>query len=98
MISYLFFNHVYRAAEGAGMFRGRRPLYTNGKLDPATEGRDLPGLGRVDYATGRDIRTEADLNIQLTAPAIPQWRGYSTVPGEIYPKTRKWRHYALYRS
>jgi hypothetical protein len=77
-------NPIFRAAEAAGMFAGRRPLYTSGKLDPATERRDLPDLGVVDYATGHDIQTEVDY-VQLRSgdTAVAE---ILTIPGEIYPE------------
>lgn len=77
-------NSHFRAAEAAGVFAGRKPLYTNGKLDPATEKRELPDVGRVEYPTGRDIQTEVDY-IQLRAggTAVAE---ILTIPGEIYPE------------
>jgi hypothetical protein len=77
-------NSYFRAASAAGVFAGRKPLYTNGKLDPAMETRDLPDVGRVEYALGRDIQTEVDY-IQLRAggAAVAE---ILTVPGEIYPE------------
>ena len=48
-------NSHFRAAEAVGVFAGRKPLYTNGQLDPATEERDLPDVGRVKYPTGRQF-------------------------------------------
>ena len=57
-------NPNFRVAEAAGVFRGRKRLYTNGDPDPAVETRDLPELGRVQYATGQDIQTEVNY-IQL---------------------------------
>ncbi len=77
-------NPIFRAAIAAGVFAKRRPLYTNGKIDPATEMRDLPGLGRVKYAMGRDIQTEVDY-IQLRSAGATV-AGIVTVPGEIYPE------------
>jgi hypothetical protein len=77
-------NSHFRIAEAAGVFAGRKPFYTNGKPDPATEMRDVPEIGRVEYATGHDIETEIDY-VQLRA------RGrvvaeIVTIPGEIYPE------------
>jgi hypothetical protein len=77
-------NSHFRAAEAAGVFAGRKPLYTSGKLDPAKEERDLPELGRVEYSTGRDIQTEVDY-IQLRAGGNPVAE-ILTIPGEIYPE------------
>ena len=77
-------NPNFRVAEAAGVFAGRKPLYTNGDLDPASETRELPGLGPVNYATGRDIRTEVDY-IQLRSEGVPVAE-IVTIPGEIYPE------------
>jgi hypothetical protein len=77
-------NSLFRAAEAAGVFAGRKPFYTNGKLDPATEKHDLPEVGRVDYATGRDIQTEVDyIQLRSGATAVAE---IVTIPGEIYPE------------
>jgi len=77
-------NSHFRAAQAAGVFVGRKPLYSGGKLDPATEKRDLPELGRVECSTGRDIQTEVDY-IQLRASGAPVAE-VVTIPGEIYPE------------
>jgi hypothetical protein len=77
-------NPIFRAAIAAGVFAKRRPLYTDGKLDPATEMRNLPGLGQVQYATGSDIQTEVDYLQLLSADAVIA--ELLTVPGEIYPE------------
>jgi hypothetical protein len=77
-------NPTFRAAEAAGLFSGRRPLYANGSLDPATERRDLPGLGIVDYATGNDIRTEVDyIQFRSRGTAVAE---IATIPGEVFPE------------
>lgn len=77
-------NPIFRAAIAAGVFAKRRPLYTNGKLDPATEMRDLPGLGRVECATGSDIQTEVDyIQLRSVGTAVAE---ILTVPGEIFPE------------
>jgi hypothetical protein len=77
-------NELFRAAEAAGVFAGRKPFYTNGKLDAAAEKRDLPNVGRVEYSTGRNIQTEVDY-IQLRAGGTSVAE-IVTVPGEIYPE------------
>jgi len=77
-------NPIFRAAIAAGVFAKRRPLYTNGKLDPATELRDLSGLGHVECATGSDIQTEVDyIQLRSAGAAVAE---FLTVPGEIYPE------------
>ena len=66
------------------MFAGRKPLYTDGKLDPATEKRILPELGRVEYATGGDIQTEVNyIELRSGGRAVAE---IATLPGEIYPE------------
>src|SRR5215469_1880583 len=77
-------NTNFRIAEAAGVFAGRKPLYTNGHADPATEAREVPGLGRVNYATGHDIQTEVDY-VQLRTGGFPVAE-IVTIPGEIYPE------------
>jgi hypothetical protein len=77
-------NPHFRAAAAAGVFAGRKPLYTLGKLDPATEERNLPDVGRVEYATGRDIQTEVDyIRLRGGGTAVAE---IVTIPGEIYPE------------
>lgn len=77
-------NPLFRAAQAAGVFAARRPLYTNGKPDAGTEMRDLPNTGRVSVATGHDIRTEVDY-VQLRSGAGPVAE-IVAIPGEIYPE------------
>jgi len=77
-------NSHFRAAAAAGVFVGRKPLYSGGKLDPAKEKRDLPDLGRVEYATGHDIQTEVDY-VRLGAAGTTVAE-ILTIPGEIYPE------------
>jgi len=77
-------NSHFRMAQAAGVFAGRKPLYTNGQLDPATEVRDLPGVGRVKYPTGHEIQTEVDY-VQLRAGGAALAE-IVTIPGEIYPE------------
>ena len=77
-------NSRFRVAQAAGVFAGRKPFYTAGKLDPAVENRDLPALGRVPYAAGRDVQTEVDyIQLRSAGSAIAE---IVTIPGEIYPE------------
>jgi len=77
-------NSHFRAAEAAGVFHGRKPLYSSGKLDPATEKRELPDLGRVEFSTGQDIQTEVDyIQLRTGGAAVAE---VVTIPGEIYPE------------
>ena len=77
-------NSLFRAAEAAGVFAGRKRFYTNGKADLAAETRDLPGVGLVHYATGHDIKTEVDY-VQLRSGDTTVAE-IVTIPGEIYPE------------
>ncbi len=77
-------NPLFRAAEAAGVLKGRKPLYTNGKPDPQTQTRNLPNLGRVEFATGSDIRTEVDyVQLRSRGAAVAE---IVAIPGEIYPE------------
>src|SRR5262249_28930885 len=77
-------NTNFRIAEAAGVFAGRKPLYTNGDADPAAEKREVPGLGRVNYATGHAIQTEVNY-VQLRSDGFLVAE-IVTIPGEIYPE------------
>lgn len=77
-------NDRFRIAGVLGVYKGRKPLYTDGKLDSSTAEKDFPGLGHFKYATGHDTRTEVDY-IQLRNMGRPIAE-ISTVPGEIYPE------------
>lgn len=78
------FNMRFRQAEAAGIFLGRKPLFTDGKLDASTA--TLPGKsGPLSaYATGRDLQTELDY-IVLKRQGRPVAE-FITVPGEAYPE------------
>jgi hypothetical protein len=77
-------NERFRLAIAAGVFDNRRPLYTNGKLDPSTATRNLPGVGDVAFPLGHDIQTEVDY-VQLLSGgrAVAE---IATIPAEIYPE------------
>jgi len=77
-------NAHFRLAESAGVFAGRKPLFTDSKPDPSTEERDVTGVGRVRYPTGHDIQTEVDY-IQFRSRGRPVAE-IVTIPGEIYPE------------
>jgi hypothetical protein len=77
-------NSHFRAAQAAGVFAGRKPLYSGAKLDPAKEKRDLPDVGRVEYSIGRDIQTEVNyIQLRAAGTAVAE---VLTLPGEIYPE------------
>ena len=77
-------NDHFRAACAAGVFGGRKPLYTHGQLDPAVVEKEVPGMGMLKYSTGQDVRTEVSYIRLLTGGhAVAEM---VTVPGEIYPE------------
>jgi len=77
-------NDHFRAAGAAGVFAGRKPLYTQGRLDLATAERDFPDFGRRRVSTGHDVETEVDyLALKSGASIVAE---VVTVPGEIYPE------------
>jgi hypothetical protein len=76
-------NRRFRVAEAAGIFHGRKPLFTDGRLDTATG--DLPVDGHTArYATGQDLQSEVDY-ITLRARNHPIAE-IVTIPGEAYPE------------
>ncbi len=77
-------NDWFRVAGAAGIYRNRKPLYTDGKLDPATAEKDFPGYGKLKYATGKDTQTEVDY-VQLVAQGHVVAE-IASIPGEIYPE------------
>jgi len=77
-------NSLFRAAEASGVFVGRKPLYTNGEVDPTIEKRDLGDVGRGDYSIGNDVQTEVDyIQLRSGGAAVAE---IVTIPGEIYPE------------
>jgi len=77
-------NDRFRVGGVAGLYAGRKPLYTDGKLDPAIAEKEFPGYGKLKFATGHDTQTEVNY-IQLLAHG-KMAAEISTVPGEIYPE------------
>ena len=77
-------NDRFRLAEATGVFSGRKPLYTAGKLDRSTVKKVIPDVGEVEFPTGRDIQTEVDyIELRCRGHVVAQ---IVTVPGEIYPE------------
>lgn len=78
-------NMRFREAEGTGIFLGRKPLFTHGKLDASIA--ELPvgaGQGTVRYATGLDLESEVDyITLQRQGRPIAE---FVTIPGEAYPE------------
>jgi len=77
-------NDHFRMAEAAGVFRGRKPLYSEGRLDPSTSEKILPGGKRVRFPMGRDVQTEVDY-VQLRSKK-GLLAEMAAIPGEIYPE------------
>lgn len=77
-------NDRFRVAGAAGLFKGRKPLYTGGKLDLSSGEKDFPGYGRLKFAAGRDVETEVDYLVWLSRDRV--LAEIATVPGEIYPE------------
>ena len=77
-------NDGFRVGGALGVYQGRKPLYTDGKLDPAIVEREVSGFGKMKYATGHDLQTEVDY-LQLRIAGKLQAE-IATVPGEIYPE------------
>jgi hypothetical protein len=77
-------NERFRIAGAAGIFKGRKELYTNGRIDPSAVTRRLPAFGLLKYETGQDVQSEVDY-IQLRGSGRLQAE-IAAVPGEIYPE------------
>ena len=57
-------NDHFRAASALNIYKGRKRLYTDGRVDSSTAEKVFPGLGKLQCATGHDLETEVDY-IQL---------------------------------
>jgi hypothetical protein len=76
-------NDRFRMAEAAGIFAGRRPLFTGGKPDSSTAEREADHQV-VRYATGHDLQSEVDyVQLQAGKRLLAE---FVTVPGEIFPE------------
>ena len=85
--SAMFFLHLandrFRIAEGAGVFAGRKPLYSDGRLDPATVERNVEQRSG-GVPVGNDLQSEVDyFQLKSGAQALAE---FVTVPGEIFPE------------
>lgn len=77
-------NDGFRVAASFGVYKGRKPLYTDGKLDPAVAEKEFPGYGKLKYATGKDMQTEVNyIALKSQGRTVAE---IVTVPGEIYPE------------
>jgi len=77
-------NDRFRAAGALNIYKGRKPLYTDGKIDKSTAEKMLPGLGKFQCNTGHDLQTEVDFIRLLSNGDL--MAEITTVPGEIYPE------------
>ncbi len=76
-------NDRFRLAEAAGVLAGRKPIYSDGKLDPSTVEREVEQR-TVHFPTGRDLQSEADyLQLKKGNRVVAE---FVTVPGEIFPE------------
>ena len=76
-------NERFRIAEAAGVLAGRKPLYSDGKLDTSTEERVVEQR-TIRLSTGRDLQSEVGY-VQLKA-GTRLLAEFVTMPGEIYPE------------
>ncbi len=77
-------NDWFRVAGAAGIYRGRKPLYTDGKVDATIAEREFPGQGKLKYAAGKDVETEVNYVAFLSKGRVVA--EIATVPGEVYPE------------
>jgi hypothetical protein len=77
-------NDHFRMAEATGVFSGRKPLFSDGKLDRSTVEKEVPGSGKIRFPTGHDILTEVDyVQLRSRDRVLAE---IATIPGEIYPE------------
>ena len=77
-------NDHFRVAEASGVFAGRKPLFSAGKLDSSTIEKELTGTGGIRYPTGHDLQTEVDyVQLRSRDRIVAE---IATIPGEIYPE------------
>ena len=77
-------NDAFRIAGAMGVFKGRKGLYTAGKLDPSFVVKSVPGVGNLRVSTGKNTQSEVDYIQLLTHGELVA--EIATVPGEIYPE------------
>jgi hypothetical protein len=77
-------NDHFRVAGALGVYRGRKPLYTDGKIDTNLAEREFPGYGKLQCATGKDVQTEVNYIALVSRGRIVG--EIVAVPGEIYPE------------
>jgi len=77
-------NDRFRVAGALGVFRGRKPLYSQQRLDSGTAKKVFSQYGEVPYMTGADVQTEVNYIALLTTGRV--MAEIVTIPGEIYPE------------
>ncbi len=77
-------NDWFRVLGVLGIYKNRKPLYTDGRVDSGVAEKEFPGYGKLKYATGRDTQTEVNY-IQLLSKGQVVAE-IATIPGEIYPE------------
>ncbi len=77
-------NDRFRVGAAAGLYKGRKPLYTEGKRDDSVSEKEFPPYGTLKYSMGKDVETEVNY-IQLLSQSRVVAE-IATVPGEIYPE------------
>lgn len=77
-------NDRFRTAAAAGVFAGRKPLYTDGRPDKSTVAKEVPGAGKIQIPAGHDIQTEVGyVQFRSHGRAVAE---IVAIPGEIYPE------------
>jgi hypothetical protein len=77
-------NDHFRMAQAADVFSGRKPLYTDEKLDRSTVEKKLTDTGTMRFSIGHDVQTEVDyVQLRSQGRVVAE---IATIPGEIYPE------------
>jgi len=77
-------NDRFRVGGATGIYKGRKPLFSDGKPDASVGEKEFPGYGKLEFTTGKDIQTEVNYIQLLNRGQVVA--EIATVPGEIYPE------------
>lgn len=78
-------NNRFRVAEAAGILRGRKPLFTDGRPDASTGDLAVDASHSARYAIGHDLQTEVDyITFRVGDHPVVE---IVTIPGEAFPET-----------
>jgi len=77
-------NDRFRVGGASGIYKGRKPLFTDGKIDSSIAEKEFPGYGKLKYTTGENIQTEVNYLALVSKGRVVS--EIVTVPGEIYPE------------